>query len=46
LLKCLIGLIDVDSGDILIDEELKNQKNDFFNLNLKKIGFMPQVIYK
>lgn len=44
LLKCLIGLIDVDNGTILIDNELKNNKNDFFNINLKKFGFMPQAI--
>jgi ABC-type multidrug transport system ATPase subunit len=42
LLKCLLGLLDTDNGEILIDDELVNSNNRF-NVDLNKIGFMPQV---
>ena len=42
LLKCLLGLIDSDSGEVLIDEDLVNHENRF-NIDLNKLGFMPQV---
>nr|QUF59475.1 ATP-binding cassette transporter Abch-like2 [Brachionus angularis] len=34
-------ILDVNSGEILIDDELKNKQNQF-GLNLNKLGYMPQ----
>lgn len=37
----MIGLLDFDNGNVAIDDELK-KKNNRFNIDLNKIGFMPQ----
>ena len=42
LLKCLIGLIDLDGGNVFLDGENPSSKS-FNRIELKKIGFMPQV---
>lgn len=44
LLKCLLGLITVDSGSIHIHEELKSKQGERkpFRMDLSKLGFMPQ----
>jgi ABC-type multidrug transport system ATPase subunit len=43
LLKCLIGLSSIDSGDIDIFGSNTKHLNTLFNINIKEIGFMPQV---
>lgn len=43
LLKCLLGLIGIDSGDIHIHDELTSaDRKKSFRIDLSKLGFMPQ----
>lgn len=49
LLKCLIGLLDINSGQIIIDNELKNNnRSSNFRISYNKLGYMPQdyCLYK
>lgn len=41
LLKSLIGLTDIDSGTVFVDQEIRSRYNDK-HIDLSKLGFMPQ----
>ncbi len=42
LLKCLIGLDTISDGTLYVDNDLSDECNRN-KINLKKLGFMPQV---
>ena len=41
LLKCLIGLADIDNGTVYVNQEIRSKHNDN-HIDLNKLGFMPQ----
>nr|UOU03364.1 ATP-binding cassette subfamily H-like 2 [Brachionus rubens] len=40
LLKCLIGILEHDKGEIYVDQELLHKQNK--KINLQNLGYMPQ----
>jgi ABC-2 type transport system ATP-binding protein len=44
LLKCLIGLLKIDKGEVDVDSELvpKNGRWNRFRISLDSLGYMPQ----
>ena len=43
LLKCLIGILSIDNGKINIFGDKTDHKYSSYRINLKELGFMPQV---
>jgi ABC-type multidrug transport system ATPase subunit len=43
LLKCLIGILPIDNGNIVVFGTKTDQNYCSYRMNLSKLGFMPQV---
>ena len=43
LLKCLIGILPIDFGNVVIFGDKTDHNFSSYRINLRELGFMPQV---